>query len=613
MRNSPVISLQDATKAYGERPLFSDLSLVLTEGERVALIGQNGCGKSTLLKALAGEVELDSGRVNVSKGVRIAYVSQEDRFVQQASVVEVIDAYLLAKGFEHHEIARRSSMYLGLAGFDDFNVSLSTLSGGWRKRLSLACALAEEPDCLLLDEPTNHLDIESIEWLEQLLDGLECAIVFVSHDRYFIERVASRVIEVNTMYPRHYIAAPGGYADFIEYREEMLGQLRQQRDSLANKVRREVDWLRQGVKARTTKSRARINEAHRLIGDLKSAAVTERPSIDLEFATTQRKTKELLKAERVAQEIEGRTLFSNVSLVLSPGSRLAIVGPNGSGKTTLVRTLLGELPPTAGRIVRAPNLHVAFMDQARSQIREGLKLREFLCPDGDSVVFGGESIHVAAWAARFLFSHNHLARDLAALSGGEKARAILAKSMLQRADVLVFDEPTNDLDIGTLENLEEGFASFPGAIVLITHDRYLLDRSASMVLGLASGQAAIFGSYAQWEAHRNDLRRIDKSVAEESSQRSSSGATGGETTAAGASSKTAKRLSYKDARDLSMIEELISKAEDRVAETRRQIDSGEYATDAAKLTQLCETLSEQQQEIEKLYARWQELELLSLT
>jgi ATP-binding cassette subfamily F protein uup len=610
MGDSPIISLQDATKAYGEKPLFVDFSLVITEGERIALIGKNGCGKSTLLKVLAGELELDSGRVNIQKGARIAYVSQDERLPQELSAMEVIDGYLLAKGFEHHEVARRSSMYLGLAGFDDFTISVSALSGGWRKRLALACALAEEPDCLLLDEPTNHLDIVSIEWLEELLEGLQCAIVFVSHDRYFIERVAGRVIEVNQIYPRYHIAASGGYADFIEYRESILGQLKQQRDSLANKVRREVEWLRQGVKARTTKSRARINEAHRLIGELKGAAVTNRPSIDLEFAATQRRTKELLKAECIAQSIDGRRLFRDLSLVLSPGSRLAIVGPNGSGKTTLVRTLLGELAPSSGRIVRAPNLQIAFMDQARSQIRSGVKLREFLCPEGDSIVFQGESIHVAAWAARFLFTHNHLARDLLALSGGERARAILAKSMSQRADVLVFDEPTNDLDIDTLENLEEGFANFPGAIVLITHDRYLLDRSASMVLGIANGEASMYGSYAQWESQRSVIADLKSRGGNERLRSEPAADKGVGQGPEAPPRKATKRLSYRDARELSMIEGVISKAEARVAETQGLIESGQFSSDAAKLTQLCEALSVQQREVERLYARWQELECL---
>lgn len=607
MGDAPLISLQDATKGYGETPLFADLTLVIGEGERVALIGNNGCGKSTLLKALAGLVELDSGRINVRKGIRCAYVSQVDLFPEGVTAVDVVDAHLLGLGFDHSEVARRSSMYLGLAGFDDSEVNVSRLSGGWRKRLSLVCALAEEPDCLLLDEPTNHLDIESIEWLEDLLAGLSCAVVFVSHDRYFIERVAVRVIEINTSYPRDHLVSEGGYADFLEYREQIFDQLKQQRDSLANKVRREVEWLRQGVKARTTKSRARINEAHRLIGELRGSAVTNRQSMELEFATTQRKTKELLKAERVAQSIGGRQLFSDVSLVLSPGSRVAIVGPNGSGKTTLVRTLLGELTPAAGKIIRAPNLQVSFMDQARSEIREGISLREFLCPHGDSIIYGGESIHVAAWAARFLFSHNHLSRSLADLSGGEKARAILAKSMAQQADVLVFDEPTNDLDIGTLENLEEGFSTFPGALVLITHDRYLLERTASSVLGLADGRAAMFGSYAQWEAHRTECKNAG---AARGGRVDRDGGSVGQLSEDPQKAQGAKRLSYKDARDLGMIEELIEKAEREVQETQGRIDSGEYATNAAKLTELCQLLKNQQGEVERLYERWQELEKL---
>lgn len=599
-----MISLQDATKGYGETPLFADLSIVIAERERVALIGSNGSGKSTLLKVLAGLVELDSGRLNVRKGTRCAYVSQDDSFPQGVSAVEVVDAHLMRLGFEHDEIARRSSMYLGLAGFDNADVIVSTLSGGWRKRLSLACALAEEPDCLLLDEPTNHLDIESIEWLEELLGNLASSIVFVSHDRFFIERLSTRVIEINTSYPRDHLASEGGYADYIEYREQILEQLKQQRDSLANKVRREVDWLRAGVKARTTKSRARINEAHRLIDELKGSSVGERYSMELDFSTTQRKTKELLKAERIGQSINGRQLFSDVSLVLSPGTKLAIVGPNGSGKTTLVRTLLGELPPNSGRIARAPNLQVSFMDQARSQIRDGVSLREFLCPHGDSIVFQGESIHVAAWAARFLFSHNHLARSLTALSGGERARAILAKSMAQQADILVFDEPTNDLDIGTLENLEEGFASFPGALVLISHDRYLLDRTARRVLGLSEGGAMLFGSYAQWEAFRAEKRTSSAARVSRSAKGESDTETGG----GSSQTKPNKRLSYKDARDLAMIEELIEKAEKKVEMTQGQIDSREHSTNAAKLTELCELLTAQQAEVERLYARWQELE-----
>lgn len=597
MAPTPLISAQEITKGYSERPLFAKLSLSVHEGERLALIGANGCGKSTLLKILAGLEEVDSGVVSVRKGLRCAYVPQTDIFPSNTSIGEIIESVLADSGLDHAEIARRKSVHLGAVGFNDDSITPGTLSGGWKKRLSIACALALEPDCLLLDEPTNHLDIDSILWLEEHLSSVPCALVFVSHDRYFIERLAARVLEINPLYPSNVLVSDGGYADYIEYREERLEQLQQQRRSLANKVRREVEWLRQGVKARTTKSRARINEAHKMIDTLKASPTGEQQRAELDFSSTQRRTKELLKAERIGQVINDTSLFSEISLVLSPGSRLAVVGPNGSGKTTFIRTLLGELSPTSGKIARATNVRTACMDQTRSQLDDSLRLKEFLSPHGDSVVYQGESIHVAAWAARFLFTHNHLATTLASLSGGEKARALLAKIMVEECDILVFDEPTNDLDIGTLETLQESFETFPGAIVLITHDRYLLERSASSVLGLEDGEATLYGSYAQWEAARaakspkvSEKRRQEK--AQEPRE------------------KAATKLSYKDARELSTIEKTIAVAEEKLSAIRQQLDSGEFASNAAKLSELCQALTAQQAEVDSLYERWQSLESL---
>jgi ATP-binding cassette subfamily F protein uup len=597
MAPTPLISAQEITKGYSEHPLFANLSLAIHENERLALIGANGCGKSTLLKILAGIEEVDSGIVSVRKGLRCAYVAQTDLFPPDLSVGEIIERTLADRGLDHGEIARRKSIYLGATGFNDYTVTTSTLSGGWKKRLSIACALALEPDCLLLDEPTNHLDIDSIIWLEEYLSTVSCAVVFVSHDRYFIERLASRVLEINPLYPNNVLVSDGGYADYIEYREERLDQLQQQRRSLANKVRREVEWLRQGVKARTTKSRARINEAHRMIDALKGSPTGEQQRAELDFSSTQRRTKELLKAERIGQSINDSSLFSNISLVLSPGSRLAIVGPNGSGKTTFIRTLLGELPPSAGRVIRAPNIHTACMDQTRSQLKDELRLKEFLSPHGDSVVFQNQSIHVAAWAARFLFTHNHLSTTLGSLSGGERARALLAKIMAEECDVLIFDEPTNDLDIATLETLQESFENFPGAIVLITHDRYLLERTGSSVLGLQNGKGTLYGSYAQWEAARATLspKSLQKKPAERGSE---------------SKDKIATKLSYKDARELSTIEKTISAAEEKLTAIREQLDSGEFSSNAQKLSELCDALTKQQEEVDSLYERWQSLELL---
>lgn len=599
MVSSVIISTNEISKGFDEHPLFSKLSLTVGERERLALIGNNGCGKSTLLKILAGLEEVDDGTVSVRKGLRCAYVPQREDFDPALSVREVIEQSLVAHRTNPEEVARRISLTLGAAGFSDGSVLVGSLSGGWRKRLAIAAALAVQPDCILLDEPTNHLDVDSILWLEEHLDQLRCAIVFVSHDRYFIERLASRIVELNTDYPRDCLVSDGGYADYIEYREQVLGQLQQQRRSLANKVRREVEWLRQGVKARTTKSRARINEAHKLIDTLKNTTLSDDKGPALEFAATQRKTKELLKAEAISQSMGERELFANVSLVLSPGSRLAVVGPNGSGKTTFIRTLLGFLPPTSGKIKRAPNVRVAFMDQARSQLTDEITLKEFLCPHGDSISFRGESIHVAAWAARFLFSRNQLATTLGSLSGGERARANLAKVMTEEVDILVFDEPTNDLDIVTLENLEDSFEAFPGAIVLITHDRYLLDRVAISVLGLRDGRAVFYGSYSQWEEARVEAV-LASSVRKQTAKVSES------STATAVPTK----LSYKDARELSMIEKDIEKAETVLESIQSQLDSGEYATNAVKLGELCAQLQTQQAEVERLYSRWQALETL---
>jgi ATP-binding cassette subfamily F protein uup len=597
MAPTPIISTQEITKGFSEQPLFSSLSLAIHEQERLALIGNNGSGKSTLLKILAGTEEVDEGVVSFRKGLRCAYVPQQEVFPTGHTAGEILEQSLAGHGLDHTEIARRTSMYLGAAGFNDTSIPVDSLSGGWKKRLSIASALALEPDCILLDEPTNHLDIDSILWLEDYLDNIRCAIVFVSHDRYFIERLASRVLEINTMYPGNAMVCDGGYADYIEYREERLEQLQQQRRSLANKVRREVEWLRQGVKARTTKSRSRINEAHKLIDKLKTSPTGEQRRTEIEFSSTQRKTKELLKAEGISQSMGGKQLFSDVSLVLSPGSRFAVVGPNGSGKTTFIRTLLGDLPPAAGRVVRATNLRTAFMDQARTQLQDDVTLREFLCPYGDSIVYQGQSIHIAAYASRFLFSHHHLATTLGSLSGGERARALLAKSMSQECDILLFDEPTNDLDIATLENLEESFESFPGAIVLITHDRYLLERTASTVLGLRNGRGVLYGSYAQWESSRQEVE--NEATSKKGGPQSSEG-----------KPKQATKLSYKDARELSMIEGSISQAESKLAQIQSEIDSGEHATNAAKLSELCDALTLQQQEVERLYERWQALESL---
>jgi ATP-binding cassette subfamily F protein uup len=544
MGKAPLLSATELHKTFAVNPLFEGITISVEEGEKVALIGPNGSGKSTLLKIIAGFEDPDGGEIHRRRGLRMSYIAQDDRFDEHLSVTEVLHAALVATGLDEHELEGRIQIALGKSGFKDPAQKVAVLSGGWRKRLAIVRGLITEPDLLLIDEPTNHLDIEGVLWLEKMLLEGSFGLIFVSHDRYLIENLSERVFEINKRYPSGFFSASGGYADFLEAREAWLANMSQYKDSLANKARREVAWLRQGARARTTKSRARIAEAHRLVAEVQSINIDERRAT-LEFAASQRKTRELIKVEHASKSIEGRTLFDNLSFILSPGTRLGVVGSNGSGKTTFIRMLLGDTPPDRGRVIRANNLRLAFFDQARKQLDKNLRVKTALCPEGDSVVWNGRSMHVTAWAQRFLLTPEQLALPVSSLSGGEQARVLLAQIMVEQADIILFDEPTNDLDINTLEILEESFCEFAGAIVLVTHDRYMLDRTSTIVLGINGRESHLYGEYSQWEqAFQN---RPKEAATKPSTPQSST-------------AKPRTKLGYQEQRELDGIEARIMKA-----------------------------------------------------
>lgn len=591
--NTPLITIDALSKSFSSRALFEEISLVLAKGERTALIGPNGSGKSTLFKILAGLEEADSGEVSVHRGARIAYVPQEESFQENISIEDCLRNSLDAHQHNHEALL---SVYLGAAGFEDRTQLISTLSGGWKKRLAITCGLIREPDLLLLDEPTNHLDIESIIWLEDLLVESQCAVLFISHDRYFLENVAERVIELDPRYDKGYLSSHGTYSTFLETRETFLSQLESYRDSLKNKVRREVEWLRRGAKARTTKSRGRIKQANILIQELQSLRI-ESNQANLSFSDSDRRSRELIKITKIQKQIAGKTLFHDFTIILSPGSRLGISGANGAGKTTLVKTLVGIEPPDKGTVKLAHQLRLAYFDQRREALDPNLTLKKALCQGGDTVIFNGRELHVTSWAKRFLFRSDQLMLPLRSLSGGERARVLLAQLMLQPADVLVLDEPTNDLDISTLEVLEEALCEFAGAVILVTHDRHFLDRVCTAVVGMdGSGSCSIYASYLQWELARGELLLSKQPVKE------------AKLTKAEAVPANKSTLSQAERRELDSIEKKIENLEKNVSEIHQELESPQNIQDAEKIRLRCEELANFQLQIETLYSRWAELE-----
>jgi len=594
-----LLSCESLGKSYGVKPLFTDLSLGLCDGDHVGLIGPNGSGKSTLLKILAGIEDPDRGTRSVRRQLRIGYVPQEPSFVEGHSVEDTLAQVLLDDGLDPHEQGGRIARALSLGGFVRADQAVSTLSGGWKKRLAIARSLMLEPDVLLLDEPTNHLDVEGILWLEGLLKAEPHAFIVISHDRRFLEAVTTRVWELNRQYPNGLFEAKGRYSEFLEQRDAALQAQADYQSSLANRVRREVEWLRRGPKARTTKAKSRIDSAGRLIDELNDMESRQsKGSAGIDFTASGRRSKKLIEVIGLGKSLGAQLIISNLDLQLGPGERVGLLGPNGSGKSTLLKLLAGTLTPDAGTITRADRLRVVTFEQHRESLDQQATLRRALAPaGGDAVVYQERSVHLVSWAKRFLFKPEQLDLPVSRLSGGEQARLLIARLMLQPADVLILDEPTNDLDIPTLDVLEDSLLEFTGALVLVTHDRWLLDRVSTRLLALdGTGRAEWFADYAQWEAVQG------RTAPEDRKSQSSKG----NSTQGGRSKR--KGLSYKEQGEWDQIEARIQETEATVAACQVRANDPSIASSPADLQERYTALHAAQADVERLYARWAELD-----
>jgi ATP-binding cassette subfamily F protein uup len=589
------ISCQSISKAFGAHQLFRDISVSFAGNERVGLIGPNGSGKSTLLKILAGIETPDTGRITSRKGLKIVYLPQEDTF-QPGQTVEMVLHETIAD--DHDEVSRhgRIKMSMSQTELDNVPQQVDDLSGGWRKRLAIARALIQAPDLLLLDEPTNHLDIQGILWLEKILASPEFAFILISHDRAFLENTTSRIIELNRCYPTGFFSVNGNYSRFLEVREDFLITQNERQAVLSNKVRLETEWLRRGPKARTTKARFRIDKAHDLQNELNEVRRLNSANrqVKIDFVATGRKTRKILAVEDITKSVEGRVLFANVSFELAPGSRLGLMGANGSGKTTLMNILAGKNQPDSGSVFRADGISIVLFDQKREQINQNETLRQALFPAGDTVIYRGNPVHIVGWAKRFLFQPDQLDQPVSRLSGGEQARILIARLMLQEADILLLDEPGNDLDLPSLAVLEESLLDFPGAVVLVSHDRYFLDTVTTKILGFnGNGTCVMYEDFAQWlqDQNRPAASSPKKTLSREKPAKQSE-----------------PKITYGERLELAAIEEKIREAEEELEKCRLRLEDPAIMNNAEELDRWCKLLPPAQEKVDTLYARWEELE-----
>jgi ATP-binding cassette subfamily F protein uup len=607
-----LLDAQQLTASFGARPLFDGVSFTVDEKERIGLIGPNGAGKSTLLRILADIASVDSGTIARRRGLRVALLEQTPRF---ADGTTVRDAVLEGIGAAHdspdaHEQERQVFATLALdaaGGGLGPDTPVALLSGGWKKRVAIGRALAGRPDLLLLDEPTNHLDVEGIEWLEALLSrrGAAFATITVTHDRLFLQRVTTRILELDRRNAGGLLSVAGDYATYVRVKAETMHAQERREVVLRNTLRRETEWLRRGAAARSTKQQARIARAGTLGDDVAELGRRNQTrTATLDFTAAEARPRRLIEARGIAKSYDGRPIFEGIDLRLGPGVRVGLLGPNGCGKSTLIRVLLGEEAPGAGTVVRADGLQVAYFQQSREALDPARTLADTLCPDGDHVTFRGARVHVRGYLERFLFEHDQMQMPVGKLSGGEQSRLLLAQLMLREAQLLVLDEPTNDLDLPTLAVLEDSLTGFDGAVLLVTHDRYFLDQVATTILAFDTRPGAPrgvipFASLGQWEAWRAETAAAEKAAA-------SAAATADKTSPAASGGR--KKLGYKEQREYDAIEEALARAEAALSAARADSEHPEHASDHAKLSALLAAVDERQAEVDRLFARWAELE-----
>jgi ATP-binding cassette subfamily F protein uup len=627
-----LLNLDDISLAFGYLPLLDHISLRLDKGERVCLIGRNGEGKSSLLRVIAGEQNADGGKLEYPDGCRIASLHQEPRFAPGLTVFQAVAAGLgevselmsayhrIAAAHNHDSKSLREleTIQHRLEALDGWRLEqrvetvlsrlelpadslVETLSGGWQRRVELARALIQEPDLLLLDEPTNHLDLAAIDWLEEFLLNFSGSLLFVTHDRTFLEKLATRIIELDRGVLRNY---PGNYAAYLSTKAAELEAEAAQAAKFDKVLAQEEAWIRQGIKARRTRNEGRVRALERLREE-HAQRRGRQGQVRLNLDAGGASGKLVIEAENLSKSYGGKPLVKNFSTTILRGDRVGLLGPNGVGKTTLLKLLLGELAPDSGSVRHGTKLQIAYFDQLRAQLDPEQSLFDTLGQGRDTVTINGQSKHVMSYLADFLFPPARARSPVKSLSGGERNRLLLAHLFTRPANVLVLDEPTNDLDIESLELLEELLADYPGTLLLVSHDRTFLDNVVTSTLAFEGGGVVreYIGGYSDWLRQRAFQTALPAEPPAGKSAVLGSAEAGREKTA-----KT-RKLGYKEQRELDALPARIEQGEKEVADLQAKIgDAGFYRQSQAEINAALHRLAEAEAALQAMYARWEELE-----
>ena len=599
----PILSAQNIMLRFGGPPLLDNVSFDIEPGDRICLVGRNGEGKSTLLKILTGEMESNSGEIVKKAGLRVSRMIQEIPAHIEGTVREIVMAGLSADG-QHNTHAEA---ILGKTGIDA-DAFYDDLSGGQKRRVLFARAVAEDPDLLLLDEPTNHLDIPAIQWLEGIVTRLNCAVMFVSHDRAFVRRTATRIFELDRGRVRCWDFP---YDKFVQFRDQALAEEEKANALFDKRLAEEEVWIRKGLQARRTRNEGRVRALIKMRQE-RAERRTRTGSVNMQITEAERSGRLVARLTDISYTYDGAPLISHFTTEVSRGDRIGIVGPNGSGKTTLLRLILGELKPNEGEVRLGSNLQIAYFDQMRTRLREDKSLVENIGDGQAYITLNGVKRHVLSYLQDFLFSAERARGPISALSGGERNRLLLACLFSHPSNVLVLDEPTNDLDMETLDLLAELLADYKGTVLTVSHDRAFLDTVATGIFAIEENGNVFeaVGGYSDYEATKTmrDKETARAEQAREEQTRAQVARTGGSSTETAAPKK--KKRSYNEEREYNALPEKIDKLEAEIAGFQAELAKPEVYTNATRIVELQKEIADRETELEKAYERFEILDAL---